>query len=68
MEEAGGKALACAVDIRDEEAVMKSIEETVKTFGGIDVVVNNASAISLTGTEVSFINNTFEPFFWLILL
>lgn len=53
MEEAGGKALACAVDIRDEEAVMKSIELTVKTFGGIDVVVNNASAISLTGTEVT---------------
>jgi len=57
MEEAGGKALACAVDIRDEEAVMKSIELTVKTFGGIDVVVNNASAISLTGTEVSFLWN-----------
>ena len=54
MEEAGGKALACAVDIRDENAVMASIEETVKTFGGIDIVVNNASAISLTGTEVSF--------------
>ena len=57
VEEAGGKALACAVDIRDEEAVMKSIELTVKTFGGIDVVVNNASAISLTGTEVSFLWN-----------
>jgi len=53
MEEAGGKALACAVDIRDENAVMASIEETVKTFGGIDIVVNNASAISLTGTEVT---------------
>lgn len=53
MEEAGGKSLACAVDIRDEAAVQASIEETVKTFGGIDIVINNASAISLTGTEVN---------------
>ena len=52
VEDAGGKALACVVDIRDEAAVNASIEETVKTFGGIDIVINNASAISLTGTEV----------------
>jgi len=51
MEDAGGKSLACVVDIRDEEAVKQSIEETVKKFGGIDILVNNASAISLTGTE-----------------
>ena len=43
------------VDIRDEEAVAKSIEETVRHFGGIDILVNNASAIALTGTEVSFL-------------
>ena len=54
MEDAGGKSLACVVDIRDEEAVAKSIEETVKHFGGIDILINNASAISLTGTEVIF--------------
>lgn len=53
MEDAGGKALACVVDIRDEEAVTKSIEETVRHFGGIDILINNASAISLTGTEVN---------------
>jgi citronellol/citronellal dehydrogenase len=47
---AGGKALALQVDVRDEEAVQRAIEETVRTFGGLDVLVNNASAISLTGT------------------
>ena len=56
MEDAGGKGLALVVDIRDEQAVAHSIEETVKTFGGIDIVINNASAISLTGTEVSWRN------------
>merc|ERR1712018_840315 len=53
MEDAGGKSLACVVDIRDEEAVAKSIEETVKLFGGIDILINNASAFSLTGTEAT---------------
>ena len=53
MEDAGGKALAHMVDIRDEAAVAKSIEDTVKHFGGIDILINNASAISLTGTEVN---------------
>jgi len=53
MEDAGGKGLACVVDIRDEEQVARSIEETVKHFGGIDIVINNASAISLTGTEAT---------------
>ena len=52
VDEAGGKGLALMVDIRDEEAVAKSIEETVRHFGGIDILVNNASAIALTGTEV----------------
>ena len=56
VEDAGGKGLALVVDIRDEQAVAHSIEETVKTFGGIDIVINNASAISLTGTEVSWRN------------
>ena len=59
MEDAGGKALAHVVDIRDEANVAKSIEDTVKHFGGIDILINNASAISLTGTEV----NTFYAVF-----
>lgn len=50
VEEAGGKCLPCAVDIRDEGAVDEAVKEAVKTFGGIDILVNNASAISLTGT------------------
>lgn len=53
MEEAGGKSLACVVDIRDEAAVAQSIEDTVKRFGGIDILINNASAINLTGTEAT---------------
>ena len=50
VEAAGGKALPCVVDVRDEEAVMASVENAVQQFGGIDILVNNASAISLTGT------------------
>ncbi|KAG5877041.1 hypothetical protein JTB14_006521 [Gonioctena quinquepunctata] len=51
IEKAGGKGLACIVDVRDEQAVKKAVEEAVQKFGGIDIVINNASAISLTGTE-----------------
>ena len=42
--------MPCIVDIRNEEQVQKAVNETVKEFGGIDILVNNASAISLTGT------------------
>lgn len=48
---AGGQALPLPVDIREEEAVAAAVAEAVKTFGGIDILVNNASAISLTDTE-----------------
>ena len=50
VEAAGGQAFPCVVDIRNEEQIQKSIEETVEKFGGIDIVINNASAINLTGT------------------
>lgn len=50
IEAAGGKALPCIVDVRDEKQVIDAVESAVAKFGGIDVVVNNASAISLTGT------------------
>uniref|UniRef100_A0A914YJ22 Hydroxysteroid dehydrogenase-like protein 2 n=1 Tax=Panagrolaimus superbus TaxID=310955 RepID=A0A914YJ22_9BILA len=50
IKKAGGKALPCIVDVRDEESVEKCVEAAVKEFGGIDILVNNASAISLTGT------------------
>jgi citronellol/citronellal dehydrogenase len=47
---AGGNALACAVDVRNEQQIQAAVQQAVKTFGGIDILVNNASAISLTGT------------------
>ncbi len=50
VEKAGGKALPIACDIRFEEQVLEAVKQTVAKFGGIDVCVNNASAISLTGT------------------
>jgi citronellol/citronellal dehydrogenase len=50
VEEAGGRALPILTDVRDESAVAEAIEETVKTFGGIDVCVNNASAIDQSNT------------------
>jgi citronellol/citronellal dehydrogenase len=50
IEKAGGRALACAVDIRDEAQIAAAVAKAVETFGGIDILVNNASAISLTGT------------------
>src|SRR5688572_32316491 len=49
--EAGGQALAIVGDIRDEKQVDAAVERTVERFGGIDVCVNNASAINLAGTE-----------------
>merc|ERR1712226_533239 len=49
----GGKSLACVVDVRDESNVQSAVEQAVKTFGGIDILVNNASAISLTPTEMT---------------
>jgi citronellol/citronellal dehydrogenase len=48
IEAAGGRALALAVDVRDETAVHDAIERTAAHFGGIDIVVNNASAIALS--------------------
>ncbi|WP_426734603.1 SDR family oxidoreductase [Myxococcus faecalis] len=50
IEKAGGRALPIAVDIREEEQVVAAVAKAVETFGGIDVLVNNASAIHLTGT------------------
>ena len=50
IERAGGKALPVECDIRDEAAVYGAVDAAVKRFGGVDILVNNASAISLTGT------------------
>jgi citronellol/citronellal dehydrogenase len=50
IEQAGGRALPLVVDVRDEHQIAAAVEKTIATFGGIDILVNNASAISLTGT------------------
>ncbi len=53
VEAAGGQALPLAVDIREDEAVFAAVAKAVQTFGGIDILINNASAISLTNTEAT---------------
>lgn len=51
VEKAGGKALAVQCDIRFEDQIQTAVDKAIEKFGGIDMVVNNASAISLTSTE-----------------
>lgn len=51
VEKAGGKALPLQVDVRDERAISDSVEKSAEHFGGIDVLINNASAISLSPTS-----------------
>lgn len=51
IEKAGGKALPLPLDIRQEERIEEVVKEAADHFGGIDILINNASAISLTGTE-----------------
>lgn len=51
MEAAGGKTLPVIVDIRDESLIQTAVDKCVEIFGGIDILINNASAISLTGTQ-----------------
>jgi len=53
IEAAGGRALPIQCDIRDETQLSAAVATTARTFGGIDVCLNNASAISLTGTEAT---------------
>src|SRR5262249_45567234 len=50
IEAAGGKALAIQLDVRDDAAIAQAVAQTARRFGGIDILVNNASAISLTPT------------------
>jgi citronellol/citronellal dehydrogenase len=50
VDAAGGRGLPCVADIRFEDQVQAAVDRTVETFGGIDVLVNNASAIYLAGT------------------
>src|ERR1700730_18030991 len=51
IEKAGGKALPLVVDVRDEETVKQALDQAATHFGGIDIVVNNASAIQLTNVQ-----------------
>ncbi|HHL43432.1 MAG TPA: NAD(P)-dependent oxidoreductase [Hellea balneolensis] len=53
IEQAGGQALPLICDIRDDQQVQNAIDKTVQTFGGIDICINNASAISMTGTDAT---------------
>ncbi len=53
IEAAGGQALPLVVDVRDEANVYEAVDKAVARFGGIDICVNNASAISLTPTEAT---------------
>ncbi len=50
IRQAGGQALAIQMDIRDEQQITAAVTETIKTFGGIDTLINNASAVQMTGT------------------
>ena len=50
IEQAGGRALPLVLDVRDERQIASAVDAAVAKFGGIDILVNNASAISLTGT------------------
>lgn len=50
IEAAGGKALPLVCDVRSEDSVQAAVDKTVDTFGGLDICINNASAIMLTGT------------------
>ncbi len=51
VNEAGGKGLAVQCDIRDEEQILAAVQQAISVFGGIDILVNNASAIALSNTE-----------------
>jgi len=53
IEQAGGACLPVQADIREEAQVLDAVRQAVERFGGIDILVNNASAISLTGTEAT---------------
>jgi len=53
IREAGGTPLVCVGDIRHEDQLQAAVDKAVSTFGGIDILVNNASAIALTGTEAT---------------
>ena len=53
IEDAGGKALPVVCDVREEDSVQAAVDAAVKKFGGIDICINNASAISMTGTEAT---------------
>src|SRR3989442_1130370 len=50
IEKAGGKALPLVVDVRNDSMVFEAVDRTAQKFGGVDICLNNASAISLTGT------------------
>ena len=63
IEKAGGKALPLVVDVRKEEQVVGAVATAVEEFGGIDILINNASAISLTGlSQIQLKGSTYHLF------
>ena len=69
VRQAGGKALALTLDVRDEEAMVAAAKQAAEHFGSIDVLINNAGAIKLSGVErprsnasTSCTRSTHEPF------
>jgi len=66
VEDAGGKCLPCVVDIRFEDQVSKAVEQAVEKFGGIDILVNNASAITLTGTVATEMKRYCRKWIWCV--
>ena len=53
IEAAGGKALPLLLDVRDEQQIHAAMQQAARNFGGIDVLINNAGAIALTGVEAT---------------
>lgn len=62
VEAAGGQCLPCVVDIREESQLKDAVDQAIQKFGGIDILINNASAINVTGTLDTSMKKYLEVF------